>query len=100
MRAHQLALEGIEPGRDVTYNVGSNRGTSVLEILACCERVVGRPIPHELAERRQGDPGVLVADARRLREELGWQPRCDIEDIVASAWRWHRRYPDGYAGKS
>jgi UDP-glucose 4-epimerase len=58
---------------------------------------VGRPIPHEFAGRRPGDPAILVGSAERLRGELGWSPRFpDIRDIVHTAWEWHRRHPEGF----
>jgi UDP-glucose 4-epimerase len=99
--AHQLACESLEAGRGRIYNVGIGRGFSVRQVLAACESVVGRSIPHEVAGRRPGDPPVLIAGAERLKAELGWQPRfTSIDEIVESAWRWHERYPHGYASKS
>jgi UDP-glucose 4-epimerase len=97
-RAHQLAVEAIEPGKGRAYNVGTGTGATVLEVLRACEEAVGRPIAHEFAGRRPGDPAVLVGSADRLRSELGWSPRYpDIRDIVRTAWDWHRRHPDGYS---
>jgi UDP-glucose 4-epimerase len=70
----------------------------VREVLYACEEVVGRPIPHEVAERRPGDPPILVASPARIQQELGWQPQyTNIRDIVATAWRWHEAHPQGYA---
>jgi len=99
MHAHRLALDYISPGDGVIYNVGSNMGTSVLEVLKCCEQVVGKPIPHEFAAPRRGDPGTLIADSRKLRSQLNWRPRYGIEEIIESAWRWHSRYTEGYNSK-
>lgn len=99
-QAHQLALEAIEPGRGRVYNVGSGRGSSVLEVLRTCEEAVGRAIPHEIVGRRPGDPGVLVASPERLERELGWKPAFgDLRSIVATAWEWSRRHPNGYASR-
>jgi UDP-glucose 4-epimerase len=96
-QAHQLAVEAIEPGEGREYNVGTGTGATVLEVLRACEEAVGRPIPHEFAGRRPGDPAVLIGSADRLRRELGWSPRFpDIRDIVRTAWDWHRRHPEGY----
>ncbi|MCI0651392.1 MAG: UDP-glucose 4-epimerase GalE [Planctomycetes bacterium] len=96
--AHQLAVEGLRPGMGRIFNVGSGTGTTVLEALRACERVVGRPIPQEIVARRPGDPAVLVASPAKLERELGWQPRFPrIDEIVETAWRWHHGHPDGYA---
>jgi UDP-glucose 4-epimerase len=96
-QAHQLAVEALEPGMGRAYNVGTGTGATVLEVLRACEEAVGRPIPHEFAGRRPGDPAVLIADADRLRRELGWSPRFPhIRDIVHTAWDWHRRHPEGF----
>lgn len=97
-QAHRLAVEGLEPGVTRAYNLGSGTGTSILEVLRACEKAVGRPIPHEIVERRPGDPGTLIATPELIMRELGWTPRYEtIDSIVATAWRWHESHPDGYA---
>lgn len=97
--AHRLALEGAEAGGLAVYNLGTGTGTSVLELLAAAERVIGRSIPCERAERRPGDPPVLVADSGRIAAALGWRPtRSSIDSIIGAAWAWHSAHPDGYAG--
>ncbi len=96
--AHLLALEGLQAGRFEAFNVGTGSGTSVLEVLSAARNVTGHPIPAEVTARRPGDPPALYADATRLRDRFGWQPRyCDIQAIVQSAWDWHRAHPGGYA---
>lgn len=96
-QAHQLAVEALEPGMGRSYCLGNGTGTTVLEVLRACERVVGRPIPCEVTDPRPGDPPVLVASPDRIVRELGWSPRFrDIAEIVATAWLWHGRYPNGY----
>jgi UDP-glucose 4-epimerase len=96
-QAHQLAVESLKPGVGRAYNLGSGTGTSVLEVLRACEEVVGRPIPHEFADRRPGDPATLIASPERIERELGWKPRyADIRSIVETAWRWHESHPNGY----
>ena len=98
-QAHQLAVESLEPGVRRAYNLGSGIGVTVLEVLRACEEVVGRPIPHEIVDRRPGDPAVLIASPQKISEELGWSPRyMNIQDIVQTAWNWHRRHPQGYSG--
>jgi UDP-glucose 4-epimerase len=95
--AHQLAVESLEPGMGRAYNLGSGTGATVLEVLRACEEVVGRPIAHEIAGRRPGDPAVLIASPEKIVRELRWSPRhSDIREIVRTAWEWHRRHPRGF----
>ena len=97
-QAHQLAVEALGDGSASEYNLGSGTGTTILEVLRACEKAVGRPIPHEIVERRPGDPGTLIATPEKVVKELGWAPRYpDIGSIVETAWRWHGSHPDGYA---
>ena len=96
-QAHQRAVETLSPGMGRAYNLGSGTGVTVLEVLRACEDVIGRAIPHEIVERRPGDPGVLVASPQRVIQELGWSPHHEqIRDIVKTAWEWHHRHPTGY----
>jgi UDP-glucose 4-epimerase len=84
-------------GRAVALNLGSSAGSSVREVVAAAERVIGRPIPAEPGPRRQGDPPILVAANERAREVLGWTPRRgSLEEMIGSAWAWRRAHPDGY----
>jgi UDP-glucose 4-epimerase len=97
--AHLLALEhtaGAAAGLAVA-NLGSGSGFSVREVVAAAERVVGRPLPHHAGPRRPGDPPVLVASNARATELLGWRPRRGtLEEMIGSAWEWHRNHPTGY----
>ncbi len=98
--AHRLALEKIEPGKGLILNLGTGHGYSVREVIEAARRVTGHPIPAQERPRRPGDPPALFADPSAAREALGWSARhTDIEQIVASAWRWHQAHPSGY-GKS
>jgi UDP-glucose 4-epimerase len=95
--AHVLALEDlVRGGESCAYNLGSETGYSVLEIIRAASEVVGRPIHYDIAPRRAGDPAMLVASSAKIKAELGWQPRFGIRDILASAWRFHQVHPDGY----
>jgi UDP-glucose 4-epimerase len=77
-------------GRSMAINLGTGSGTSVLAILGAVERVSHRPVPIQHCQRRPGDPHTLVADGRRARSVLDWQPiHLGIDNIVATAWRWH-----------
>lgn len=96
--AHVLALEALE-GRDkLIYNLGNGRGFSVRQVIECARKVTGHPIPAIESPRRPGDPAVLVASSDRIKAELGWKPQhAELETIIASAWAWHQRFPEGYA---
>jgi UDP-glucose 4-epimerase len=107
-RAHLLAIEATAPddprtatddgaAAAVALNLGNGDGFSVREVLAAAENATGRPVPQRVGPRRAGDPPVLVADATRARDVLGWQPEHpDLVEIVASAWEWRRAHPLGY----
>jgi UDP-glucose 4-epimerase len=88
--AHLLALDRLRAGAPSgAYNLGNGNGFSVKEVIDASERVAGTPIARKYAGRRAGDPALLVADARRARTELGWQPRfADLDTIVRHAWVW------------
>jgi UDP-glucose 4-epimerase len=95
--AHVLALEALPTRDQLVYNLGSGRGFSVRQVVEVARRVTGHAIPAENAPRRPGDPAVLVASSEKIRRELGWQPRYpELEQIVASAWEWRRKHPNGY----
>jgi UDP-glucose 4-epimerase len=91
--AHLLALRKLEEGAGTTvYNLGNGNGHSVNEVIEAARRVTGHPIPVRDDPRRAGDPPVLVADATRARQELGWTPQyADIETIIAHAWQWEQK---------
>lgn len=96
--AHALALDAIKPGVGNTYNLGSENGFSVLEVLNGCAKVTGRKIKTEIHPRRPGDSAFLVADSRKIRSELGWSPKYpQVETILRHAWQWHSTHPQGYA---
>jgi UDP-glucose-4-epimerase GalE len=95
--AHVLALNRVEPGAKLAYNIGIGRGYSVREVIRTVEEVTGRKVSVKEGPRRAGDPPVLVASADRIRADLGWAPRYDtLEAIVETAWRWHETHPDGF----
>ena len=97
VQAHLLALEALAERDRLIYNLGNGQGYSVLEVIETARRVTGHPIPAVVAPRRPGDPPRLVASAEKIRRELGWEPQIPrLEDIIASAWEWHRTHPRGY----
>ena len=97
-QAHALALGRAEPGLRV-YNVGNGVGYSVRQVIETVREVSGAPLEIRELPRRAGDQVATVADAQRIRDELGWRPRhADLREIIESAWRWRQRHPDGYQG--
>jgi UDP-glucose 4-epimerase len=98
--AHLLAMEAIAQDTDEVYNIGTGNGQSVLDIIKACELVSGHKVTYSIVERRPGDAPELVADPRKLKTRLGWKPQYpNIEDIVRTAWMWHKNEPDGYEKK-
>ena len=94
-QAHILALA---PGQHGFFNLGNGGGYSVRDVIRACEQVTGKKIPTTEQPRRPGDPPRLIAAAEKAKHELGWTPRYPkLEDIVATAWAWHREHPHGYA---
>lgn len=89
--AHVRALGHLDAGGEsVALNLGTGAGHSVREVVRMVEAVSGRSVPVRETERRAGDPAELVADAGRVAELLGWQPRhSSLRQIIESAWRWH-----------
>ncbi|MFC5704371.1 UDP-glucose 4-epimerase GalE [Cohnella faecalis] len=96
--AHLLALDRLrEGGESSVYNLGCGNGFSVKQVVDIARQVTGHPIPAKIEPRRSGDPAILIASSDRARSELGWSPRRDkLEDIIASAWKWHSANPKGY----
>lgn len=96
--AHILGLSYLEDGGPSTvFNLGSETGHSVREIISACEKVTGRSIPVVEGERRPGDPPRLVASAKKIRSQLGWKPTFDsLERIIETAWQWEgHKHPAG-----
>lgn len=93
-QAHLLALA---PNQSGFFNLGNGEGFSVRQVIATCEAVSGRKIPAVEKPRRPGDPPKLIASAGKALTQLGWKPKFTrIEDIVATAWAWHLKNPQGY----
>lgn len=97
-RAHLLALQCLEQGEAYqVYNLGTETGHSVREVVETVARVVGRPVPHKLGPRRAGDPPRLVASSRRFREARGFTLlHPGLEAIVRTALAWRQKHPKGY----
>lgn len=91
--AHVLAYEGMDKGviANEIYNLGNGTGFSVKEVIKVCEKVTGKSAVVEFAERRPGDPSVLVASSEKIQRVLGWKPQYRLEEIVESAWNWQKK---------
>ena len=96
--AHILALEYLRAGNESNFfNLGSNQGYSVKEMLEAAREVTNREIPAKVAPRRAGDPSRLVASSAKAEEILGWRPAyTDVKEIIKTAWDWHVSHPHGY----
>lgn len=93
---HVSALDCLAlPGTHI-YNLGTGHGLSVLQMVEAFTRISERPIPYQFASRREGDLAAFWADPRKAEEELGWQARRGLDDMIADTWRWQRQNPHGY----
>jgi UDP-glucose 4-epimerase len=97
--AHLLALEAVEGGEHRVYNLGNGAGFSVLEVIEAAREATGREVKAVEAQRRAGDPPVLVASSDKARAELGWKPeKPDLVGMISDAWTWAQAHPSGYGG--
>lgn len=98
IHAHLLALDYLKAGGESDiFNLGSNQGFSVKEMVDTARKVTGKEIPAKSGERRAGDPSVLIASSDKAKRILGWTPsRTSITKIMQDAWDWHVSRPNGY----
>jgi UDP-glucose 4-epimerase len=90
--AHIKALEYLEKGgRTDFFNLGTNSGSSVREVFDSCEKVLGTSIPLRVEGRRPGDPAILVADNKKAKEILGWEPKRDLVKSIETAYEWEKK---------
>jgi UDP-glucose-4-epimerase GalE len=95
--AHLLALDNLQEGKGLCYNLGIGRGSSVREVIRTVQEVTGKKVHIKEGPRRPGDPPELVASAEKIQRELGWKPHyTELRPIVETAWNWHRTHPKGY----
>jgi len=90
-----LAKLALNPGL-LTYNLGTGRGYSVLDMVAAFEKASGRRIPYRFVARRPGDIASCYADPSKARRELGWSAKLGLDRMCVDAWRWQSRNPNGY----
>ena len=100
-QAHILAVQYLNNGGESDiFNLGNGVGYSVREVIETARKVTGHPIPATETSRRAGDPARLVASSEKSKSVLGWKPVHDsLEEIIASAWNWHKNHPNGYDEK-
>jgi UDP-glucose 4-epimerase len=98
IKAHLLALSYLNNnGKSDIFNLGSNQGFSVKEMIDTARAVTSKEIPEKSGERRAGDPSILIASSDKAATVLGWKPtRTSIEKIIQDAWNWHTNNPNGY----
>lgn len=95
--AHERALNHLEKGAEsLVCNLGNGQGYSVREMIDAVRKVTGRDFTVKHETRRPGDPPMLIASSKKAHDELGWQPQKSLDDMIASAWDWHRLHPAGY----
>ena len=98
-QAHILAVKYLMAGNESNiFNLGNGVGFTVKEVIETARKVTGDPIKAEVEPRRAGDPAQLIASSEKARTILGWKPEhADLEEIIATAWKWHSTHPNGYA---
>ncbi|MDA2969200.1 MAG: GDP-mannose 4,6-dehydratase, partial [Actinomycetota bacterium] len=95
--AHLKALEYLESGgKTLACNIGTGRGTSVMQLIDLTEKIAKRKVPYTVAARRPGDPVSVYADATLANKTLSWQATKSLQQIVESAYAWHSTHPNGY----
>lgn len=100
-QAHILAVQYLNNGGESDiFNLGNGVGYSVREVIETARKVTGHPIPATETSRRAGDPARLIASSEKAKSVLGWKPVHDsLEEIISSAWNWHKNHPNGYDEK-
>lgn len=99
-QAHILAVDYLMKGNESNiFNLGNGVGFTVKEVIDTARKVTGHEIPVRIAERRAGDPARLIASSDKARQVLLWKPEhADLEEIISTAWNWHKNHPNGYNG--
>lgn len=98
-QAHILALQKLDQYSGEVFNLGSETGFSVKEVLDKATLIIGKEIPNEAGEKRPGDAAISIASAVKAKEKLGWNPQySDLEQIIRTDWNWRKKHPHGYTG--
>jgi len=95
-KAHVVAIERLLNGKNKQgyeiFNLGTGKGNSVLEVIRVFEKVTGAPLKYKIVGRREGDVEQVYADTRYANEALGWKAEKDLEETLATAWKWEQYY--------
>ncbi len=94
-KGHVASLNKIKPGISI-YNLGTGKGTSVLELIEAFRKASGKKIPYQIVPRRAGDISVCYASAKKAQKEIGWQAKKTIKQACIDSWRWQSKNPNGY----
>ena len=98
-RGHVMALDKIKENCGVKiYNLGTGKGSSVLDVIHAFEKACGRKIPYVIKPRREGDSAMCYASSDLAEKEMGWKAQYDLDDMCASSWKWQSMNPNGYEG--
>jgi UDP-glucose 4-epimerase len=97
-QAHYLALKKIlNDSKSTVYNLGNNRGYSVMEVIETVQEITGVSFPVKIVDRRNGDPAILFGSSEKAKKELNWKLEfSELHTIIETAWNWHKKHPDGY----
>ena len=98
-KGHVAALQYLEHQTELGFepiNLGTGKGTSVLELVNAFIKTTGQPVPYSIAPRRPGDIASCYASSDKAKHLLGWQAQFDIERMCADTWRWQSQNPNGY----
>ena len=98
-KGHVAALQYLEHQTELGFepiNLGTGKGTSVLELVNAFIKTTGQPVPYSVAPRRPGDIASCYASSDKAKHLLGWQAQFDIERMCADTWRWQSQNPNGY----
>src|SRR5690606_41565868 len=93
-KAHVIGLERLRNQRNKgnyeTFNLGTGKGSSVLEVINACEKISGKKLNYKIVGRREGDIVSAYADTKKANEELGWKAALSLDDAMRSAWKWEQ----------
>lgn len=95
-KGHVAAIEKIAESGIYTYNLGTGKGYSVLDVIKAFEKACGRKLAYVIKPRRAGDIAACYADASKAKRELGWEAQLGIDDMCQSLWNWQSKNPGGY----
>ena len=95
-KGHVSAIEKINGNGVYTYNLGTRKGYSVLDVIRAFEKACGKKLPYAIKPRRAGDIAACYADASKAKKELGWTAELGIDEMCSSSWNWQKKNPEGY----